>query len=160
MKTILQRTERIEPSQSRTNVIIPFEVPEGFLGLFIQCSYSPKYIEDMEFAEREIKKGIAKYVPADAMEEYGSWHDYLPLCNLITLSLDCNGEYVGCAHRHDPLQKHIISLGYSSPGFDRHAAKGSWRAVINVHCVTGNAPAFYELNIYGIEGGDEVDDRI
>ena len=42
---------------------------------------------------------------------------YLPIKNLVTVSLDSSREYLGAAHRQSNKQEHIISPAFSSAGF-------------------------------------------
>lgn len=78
----------------------------------------------------------------------------MPLNNHLTLSLDYNDEYLGCAHRHPNKQKHIISPEFSSPGFLKHKIQmGSWKAVINLHHIAGGN-VDYHIKISGIDGED------
>ena len=78
---------------------------------------------------------------------------FLPLVNLVTLSVDAPDGYRGCAHRHDPVQTHVLRAEDSSPGFDDGAIlAGSWRVVINVHAVV-TSPCTYHLKVTA-EGGE------
>ena len=84
---------------------------------------------------------------------YGPLENFIPsVVSLITLSLDSEGEYLGCAHRHAPEQRNIVSAEFSSPGFFRFSpAAGNWRAVINVHAVV-SPEVRYRLQILAYEG--------
>ena len=160
MKLLLDRTIKLVPSDSKTNIDIPLRVNEHFYALFIRTEYGPKIIEDLEFSRREIEAGISKYIPEEAREKYGCWKDYLPLFNLVTFSLDYEDEYIGCAHRHSPVMDHIISPDYSSPGFIRHAViPGLWNCVLNYHAVVDD-PVTYSLKIYGADENEELHDYI
>jgi hypothetical protein len=85
----------------------------------------------------DLKEGSLRFVPEEYRKGIGPPEQFLPsVVSLITLSLDYNGRYLGCAHRHAPEQRHIISADFSSPGFLRQPAlAGDWQAVINVHSV-------------------------
>jgi len=86
-------------------------------------------------------------------EYFGPLESFLPsVVSLITLSVDSPEGYLGCAHRHTPVQRIIISADYSSPGFFRHSPRGgNWRAVINAHSVV-NSEVNYRLKITARNG--------
>ncbi len=160
MKRILDQTLILKPENSKTNVPISFILDKDYSSLLFQCRYFPKKVEDLELAEREIIKGIEKYVPQEYRAAYTGWRDYAPLVNLVTLSLDYENEYLGCAHRHAPEQDHMISASHASPGFIPHkAAAGRWKAVLNVHAIISDRIT-YELKVTGFENSERPDDSI
>lgn len=161
MLLLLEKTVVLHPADSKTNIVIPVIVPRQFAALFIRTKYEPKIVADPELAQRSIEQGLARYVPEGALYKIGSWRDYLPVLNFVTLSLDdSEGVYVGCAHRHSPVQDHIISAAYSSPGFFRHpAGAGKWECVLNCHAVVDD-PVTYSLRVFGAEEGEELHDHI
>lgn len=78
-------------------------------------------------------------IARDAPGAWGSDYDrekFLPLKNLVTLSLDDPDGYRGAAHRQAPTQEHRIAKDFASPGFYPGVIKpGSWRVVVNVHAL-------------------------
>lgn len=160
MKKILNQTLVLKPENSKTNVPLSFSLEKDYERLFIRYRYFPKKVEDMDQAKREILQALEKYVPEESRAAYSGWRDYAPLVNLVTLSLDYEKEYLGCAHRHAPEQKHIISAAGSSPGFVPHrAAAGNWKIVLNVHAIIGN-PVTCQVEVIGLEKGEAPDDSI
>ncbi len=156
MKEIFNTVVTLRPEDSKTNISVDFQLDRNFAGLKISCSYQPKNIEDVELAEALINEALEKYVPSQHREKWGGWERYLPLTNLVTLSLDYEGSYLGCAHRHSNEQVHYISELFSSPGFIKSkAAKGRWQAVINVHSVSSPTVP-YSISIFGLEKDDEL----
>jgi hypothetical protein len=136
MEILLDKVYTLYEGDAKTNIPVPFPVKKDFEAIELFCSYGPKECPDMELAKRLINEGIDTWIPAGYREFYSPWEQFLPVVNLVTLSLDYNGRYLGCAHRHAPEQRHIISGTYSSPGFVRQkASEGDWRALINVHAV-------------------------
>ena len=121
---------------------------EDYKFLEIICSYEPKKCDDEEKAKELLFNGFDIYIPAAYREQYNRWEDYLPsVVNLVTLSIDHHGKYLGCAHRQASEQRHIISADFSSPGFIRHAAAaGNWRAMLNVHAVV-SPEVLYRIKI-------------
>jgi hypothetical protein len=155
VETLLDQTYIFNAEDSKTNRCIELSVPRDFWGLELLCSYTPKKLQDRDEARRLVEAGLARYVPEKYLSQYGDWEQYLPVVSLITLSLDYEGVYLGCAHRHAQRQRHIISEEFSSPGFIRQAARsGAWRAVINVHAVVCRNTV-YRLAVRGIERSEK-----
>lgn len=160
MKQLQDETYLFHPDLDKTNHYVHFTVPEGAYGLQFECSYSPKRVEP-ELAEKAILRNIGKYMPRPQLEEIRKAADlkpFLPVVNLITFSLDCGNDYVGCAHRHHQKQTLIVSPKHATPGFFRRAATpGPWTAVVNIHSITSEEVA-YHLVISTLEEGECPDD--
>ena len=130
---------------NKTNIEIPFDVPEGIGELIIEYSYSPKE-PDEHTAVEAVKAGIMRY--GKQLKDKDPYH-YLPAKNLVTLSLDSPLGYRGAAHRQDEKQEHHISREFASPGFiagDIEA--GQWKLSLNAHCVM--CPVTCILKITGV----------
>lgn len=141
---ILDQVILLHPQDDKTNYILGFEVPAGVQKLRFTCSYSPKTVEDAELAKRAARCSIGRYVPRWQLPLYEEREsEEIKLVNLITLSLDCGEDYLGCAHRQAPEQEHVLSAEMSSPGFVRHTPRaGQYRAVLNVHSITSPQVAY------------------
>ena len=112
-------------------------------------------IRDPEIIMPQIRKCVKTYFPAGYQLTEADMQEYQELFNFVTLSLDKNGEYVGCAHRHPPQQILTISASGSSWGFAPTAASaGDWRAVLHVQAVVVGT-VDYHLRIYGMERGEQ-----
>ena len=137
MEVILDRLIHIYLKDEKTNICIPFSLKKKYSSLEFICSYEPKKCEDKEKARQMIMDELEKYSPQVDHESKGSWEIYLSkVVSLITVSVDYKGQYLGCSHRLDNEQRHIISADFSSPGFFRHSVDaGDWRVLINVHSV-------------------------
>lgn len=129
---IFEKTGKVMPKQNKTNIPLAFTVPSGIEKLIIDYEYSPKTVEDTETAEKLLEESIEKYLG----DEYSaSPQDFMPVKNLVTLSLDCSKEYRGAAHRQADKQHHEIGKDFASPGFIKGEIKeGKWQLVLNVHC--------------------------
>ncbi len=132
---LLEKEFTVYPKNEKTNMSFPFSVGEGVKSLKFTFSYSPKVLTDNERAkiliENNIKKDAGEYTG-----EYPSWEEFLPLKNLITLSVDDPFTYRGCAHRQAEYMEHIIRESFASPGFNKgKIQKGQWKAVLNLHGV-------------------------
>ena len=114
MKTLFEKQGVVTPEDDKTNIYFEFDVPSGIDKIIIDYSYSPKTVENRADAVSLISAGLEKYLGTDNRENP---IDYLPVKNLITLSLDENGKYRGAAHRQDDVQHHEISADFASNGF-------------------------------------------
>jgi hypothetical protein len=152
MEILLDKVYILHGEDAKTNICIPFRLKKDCRAIEVFCAYAPKECPDRELAKRLIDEGINRWVPAEYRKDCGPRERFLPVVNLVTLSLDYKGRYLGCAHRHTPEQRHIISQDYSSPGFlKQKAAEGNWRVVINVHAVVSDELR-YRLKITAHDG--------
>ena len=137
MEILLDRLMLLHAGDVKTNVCVPFPVERDFESLEFVCVYGPKRYEDEGAARIMIEAGFRRFVPEEYRKSLEPLDQFLPsVTSLVTLSIDYNGRYLGCAHRHAPEQRHIISANFSSPGFLRQPVRaGNWRAVINVHSI-------------------------
>lgn len=135
-KIIFKETETfLHPDDTKSNRYIFFDVPEGTEKLHITYSYSPKNLEDKEKSYELIRENILRDAPED-IDRYTDYEEFLPLKNLITVSLDSPVEFRGAAHRHDKEQYHETSKDFASPGFLKgEIIPGQWRLSLNVHAV-------------------------
>lgn len=135
-KIILKETETyLRPDDTQSNRYIFFTVPEGTKKLFITYSYSPKALDDKKKSYALIKENILRDAPED-IDRYKDYDEFLPLKNLVTVSLDSPECFRGAAHRHDKEQYHEISADFASPGFLKGEINaGQWRLSLNVHAV-------------------------
>lgn len=134
MKTVLETELRILPDSEKTNIALPFVLETDAEQMRISYTYAPKESDGTAARDR-----IETCLLRDAGEfraEYPDYTHYLPLKNLITLSLDAPNGYRGCAHRQAPQQVHLLSESVCSPGFlSGKIQKGEWRLVLNVHAL-------------------------
>lgn len=143
---LLQKKSKLTVKDDKTNIVHNFKVPENINTLKINYSYSPKNFEDREKAVEVIRDCFKKY------DEHivGRPSDYLPVKNLITLSVDCNGKYIGACHRQSNRQEIIISADYSTPGLVKCSVdEGEWDIVLNVHSISCDVD--YTLEVEGAE---------
>ena len=144
---IFEKAGKVLPEQDKTNIPLEFTVPEGIEKLTIDYEYSPKTLEDGKKAESLLAESIEKYLGDEYKAEP---KDFMPVKNLITLSLDDNGEYRGAAHRQADKQHHEISRAFASPGFVKGEIHcGKWQVVLNVHCCA--CEVNYKISVAGEE---------
>lgn len=133
-------------ADNHTTLWHAFTVPEGISQLLIRFRYEPLTLNDEMRSKTLITAAMAKYCP---WEEPYQWQMYLPVQNLITLSLDDPIGYRGNAHRKDDNQVHTLSKHHTSPGFEvAPVIPGKWRAGIHIHSLVA-APCRLTLVIEG-----------
>ena len=144
---IFEKNGKVIPEQDKTNIPLQFTVPNGIEKLIIDYDYSPKTLEDEEKANEMLQKSIEKYLG----DEYkADPKEFMPVKNLITLSLDENGNYRGAAHRQADKQHHEVSRDFASVGFEKgEITSGEWTLVLNVHCCA--CEVSYNVRITGEE---------
>ena len=142
---LLEKKGVITPDMDKTNIAFNFDVPDGVSALNMDFSYSPKTLDDESAAVRLISSALEQYLGTDHGKDP---RDFLPVKNLITVSVDDPLGYRGAAHRQ-PNEQHIVIGGAeTSPGFTKGAvSSGTWRVVLNVHCCVCDAA--YNLKISG-----------
>ena len=147
MEKILKQVLNIKETDSKTNIILDFELEKDYNQLVFHLCYSPKEVDNTQIAKSQIEEAIKRFIPNNAQNGNVCWQDFVPLCNLITLSLDYQNQYLGCAHRQAPSQTHYINQSSPSYGFITHQpVKGHYRAVLNVHAVIGD-DVTYQIEI-------------
>jgi hypothetical protein len=157
VEILLDRLILLHPGDAKTNVCVPFPVERDLGSLEFVCTYGPKGYDDEEAALLMIREGIRRFVPEAYRQSLEPPDQFLSsVTSLVTLSVDYNGRYLGCAHRHAPEQRHVISANFSSPGFLRQPVRaGNWRAVINVHSVV-SGELRYRLRVLAREGSEHT----
>lgn len=147
MKVLLKKSVTVTPKDEKTNIFLPFTVEDSLKRLEIDYSYSPKELEDEEKSIRLVKENLQR----DGYEDTGDYKEFMPLKNLITLSLNSPEGYVGAAHRQAAIQHHEISEDFASVGFDRvKITAGEWKLALNLHAVVTDE-AYCEIEVRGYE---------
>ncbi len=159
MEKLLHQNLTFSRKDVRRNVLLPFRVEKTYKRLVIRFHYDPKAIRDQKIIAPQIRACVKKYFPAGYELTEEDMKEYEQLLNFVTLSLEKNGEYVGCAHRHAPEQTIMISAAESTYGFAPSAVEpGDWRIVLHVQAVVEGTVNF-RIEAYGMEEG-EADDTI
>lgn len=132
---VLKKKLTIEAKQNRLHINIPFQIPSEGKKLYINFSYKPHRYNDKERCIPMLRKALAHYAPEKSYTDEDLLR-YLPLKNLVTVSLDSPSGAVGSAHRHNDNQKHIISEVESSRGFIKQKIiQGDWNITLSVHSI-------------------------
>lgn len=147
MKTLLQAEGTVTPSCSKSHITYTFHLHELCHKLHLEFSYEPKKLEDESHAQALIEEGFTRYILETQRDSY-SWRDFLPLQNLLTLSLDDENGFRGAGHRHDPVQHLTITADEASPGFIPGSfPKGQLKLMINLHCIV-TEQCKYRLHVW------------
>ncbi|MEC6748258.1 hypothetical protein VXN63_06850 [Marinilactibacillus sp. XAAS-LB27] len=134
-ETILKRELQLTEDHHQTNINLPFDVIEPASKLTIHFAYNPDEAEE-EVAKEKILAALQRFVPESEQKKWGNIERYLPLKNLITLSLNYEKTYVGAHHRKDNHQTIVISEHGSDKGFVKQAINaGGWEIQLNAHCI-------------------------
>lgn len=141
--SIFSHSGIVTPQDDKTNIVLPFTVPEGVTALDVCYSYTPKTLENREAAEAAVRACMAKYgVPLTDI------NDYLPVNNLLTLSFDDPVGYRGACHRQPNEQQIHIGMD-STPGIlNRPVIAGAWRIVLNAHYI--GCDVGYHITVEGV----------
>lgn len=156
---LLDIENKVTPSDTRSHHRYNFKLDRPCAGLWIKFEYAPKNLEDRELATALIKRSIERYVEPErqklALERA---EQYLPLRNLITVSIDDSRGHRGACHRQDPVQKLYLSARKSSPGLTTGIIPAgtctvtlSLHAIVTEHCT-------YRLKVWAAEAEEEFDE--
>ncbi|MBP1964154.1 hypothetical protein [Paenibacillus aceris] len=127
----------VHPNSSKTHISYQFHLGSHVGKLRIHFAYEPKNLEDREISKSMILKSIHKYTEPNQSERLqAKWESFLPLKNLITLSVDDPERHRGAGHRHDPEQLLVISELEASPGFiSGKLPAGLWNVTLSLHAI-------------------------
>ncbi len=145
MEEILQQQSLfLTTRENQTHVKLPFIFEKEYDSLTIYFSYTPQIVPE----------DVAIIAIADALPYYdvasADATDFLPLINLITVSLSYEGNYLGCHHNKRIPQFITIAETGSSLGFIPHKAQpGNWEIQLNLHCVCSNVEV--QLEVRGVK---------
>ena len=123
------------PKDTAHDVPFAFVCPPEIASIRISFSFSPGMEQQDAICMPQIEAALTRYYdcyprdiqPMDAQQ-------FLPIKNLITLSLEREGVYLGNAHRWAPEQEHIITTEQASRGFVPPVAmEGSWTGMLHLH---------------------------
>lgn len=129
---LFDETRELNPQADKTNVALSFTVPPGLTALQVEFTYDPPTPPE-PVAVEAVKAALARYARAVVQKDP---YAYLPVYNLVTLSLDDPAGYRGAAHRRATEQCHRLTAESASPGFlPGELRPGHWQAVLSAHCV-------------------------
>ncbi|XJS10722.1 hypothetical protein ACF3NG_00160 [Aerococcaceae bacterium WGS1372] len=120
---------------TQSNIKLPFIVKDNHTSMTIYFTYSPDKSCDY-IAREQVRVALDKYKLPDATAEDLRVKNYLPVDNLITLSLSKNGQYLGGHHNKSNEQEIILSEQATSHGFwPVKIEPANWELQLNCHCI-------------------------
>lgn len=139
----------VHPNSSKTHISYRFHLGTQGGKLRIHFAYEPKNLEDQEQSKTMIFESINKYTEPNQRERIqAKWESFLPLKNLITVSVDDPERHRGAGHRHDPEQLLVISELEASPGFvSGKMLAGMWHVTLSLHAIVTES-CRYTLQIH------------
>lgn len=146
---LLDVSQKASKAQSKTNTAFPFTADKRYDALLIEFAYAPKKSSDREDSLKQINGAMSVYAPPPYENRYGKAEDYIPLDNLLTVTLRSPNGFVGCAHRHANNQTHFIGKTRADYGFRKtDITVGGWEITLNAHCIV--ADCGYTIAVYGL----------
>lgn len=132
--TLLEREFVWNPKHSSSDVRFAFLCPEQVQELHIYFSYAPGEECNADCIQ-QVEQAMTRYYDRYPRElEPMTVQQYLPVKNLITLSLAKDGVYLGNGHRWDTKQEHIFSQTYAASGFSSpETMSGQWTGMLHLH---------------------------
>lgn len=140
------------PGDSKKHVRIPVHVTQVCDQLHLRFEYAPKALEDRGQARELLTRSFEAYLlPEQIKQAETQAEHYLPLKNLITLSVDDPAGYRGACHRQDPVQELFISEASASPGLMKGPVlPGAWQITLSLHSIVTES-CHYRLQIWTSE---------
>ncbi|TDF92307.1 hypothetical protein [Paenibacillus piri] len=153
MMTLLQAEGAVTPSCSKSHITYTLHLHRDCRELHVEFAYEPKRLDDEAKSEALIRDALKRFVPAEQdRSPADNWKDYMPLQNLLTLSIDDETGFRGAGHRHDPVQHLTVTPEQASPGLVPGIfPRGQLRIMISIHCVV-TEQCRYRMHVW--EGRD------
>lgn len=132
---LLEEEYQWTPYDSQTEESFCFFVSEHVEQIRIRFEFSPGKEEDPSLCLPPIEQALNRYYDSYPRElQPMNEEEFVPIKNLITLSLDKEGVYLGNAHRWAPQQEHLISVHKASLGFvPPEKMAGKWHGMLHLH---------------------------
>lgn len=145
---------RLDKACSKTHISYMFDVKDPIKELCIEFTFEPSCLEDEEDSKKIIGNCLKQYSnkKIDSIDDVTK--HFMPIRNLLTLSLDGPEGFRGATHRHCIKQHLSLTTESASPGLLPGAIElGVWTVTISIHAI---ATEFcnYTIKVYG-EKADE-----
>lgn len=134
MTLILAQQWRLSPQDERRQLKVPFRLTRSYQELRLAFSYTPSQVVPAE-ALPVITAALPTAFTATERAKLQA-ADFLPLDNLITVSLACGADYLGCYHNKSATQQLWVTGDQASWGLLPHEiAAGPWEVQLSTHCL-------------------------
>ncbi len=132
---LLEQAYQWSSQDTSSDVVFSFQCPAEVEELVVSFTYSPGEEATREICLPAVQAAVTRYYGGYPQEiEPMTAEQFLPVKNLITLSLAREGIYLGNAHRWAPEQEHVISCRYASSGFCCPVSMaGAWTGMLHLH---------------------------
>ena len=132
---LLEQAYQWSSQDTSSDIVFSFQCPAEVEELVVSFTYSPGDEATREICLPALQAAVTRYYGGYPQEiEPMTAEQFLPVKNLITLSLAREGIYLGNAHRWAPEQEHVISCRYASSGFCCPVSMaGAWTGMLHLH---------------------------
>lgn len=145
-RLIFQHQGMLTPNDHATHQRVSCSIPEGHTYLYIRYKYQTE-TGDLDIMPY-VDEAVVRYGPPHERSMYTQFNDELTTDQLITLSMDLNGRYLGASHRRLPEAIYFLNPERSSVGFiPTEIEPGILRLTISGHQVLVDTP--YEFTVWG-----------
>ncbi|WP_240414458.1 hypothetical protein [Paenibacillus periandrae] len=152
MNLLLEVEEKLAIAQTQTHITYSFAVSDSCRKVNIDFNYSPKTLDNEALSKGIIEQSLRKYNDGNDPIMEDSWTRFLPLKNLITVSVDDPNGFRGACHRHDSEQHLFLAAGSASPGLmPGLLIQGNWSITLSLHAIVTEVCSF-KLRVW--EGED------
>jgi hypothetical protein len=133
---LLDVKKKLAAVQTQTHITYSFTVSSSCRMLNVDFLYSPKILKDERLSMEIIRHSLQKYSEGSDQGSDVSMKKFLPLKNLITVSIDGPNGFRGACHRQDPEQHLFLAADSASPGLmPGPLAAGNWSITLSVHAL-------------------------
>ena len=132
---LFEQDYRWTPQDAQHDVPFSFTCPDETAEVRLYFTFSPGRETSEEICRPEVEKALTRYYDCYPHElQPMRTEQFLPVKNLITISLDKDGQYIGNAHRWATEQEHILTTKQASRGFTPPATlAGAWSGALHLH---------------------------
>lgn len=161
INTLIEKELVLTPKDSQKNIPFVFQLNEAYERLVMTFEYGPSHATEEE-SFVVVKESLKHYFPFKGEITNDVVREFLPVENLVTVSLSYNGEYLGARHTKERTQKIVISENGASLGFPTHAIRpGEWEIQLNAHCVASTeVTAKVGVYVEGVKEDEPIRSRI
>ncbi len=142
---LLEQSYQWTPEDTGQDVLFAFTCPPEIQSVLIRFWFSPGSEYAEAICKQQIEDALTRYYDRYPREIQPMKADqFMPIKNLITISLEREGIYLGNAHRWAPKQEHLLTVERASLGFvPPESIEGCWTGMLHLHeiispCCTGD----------------------
>lgn len=142
---LFEQDYRWTPEDTAHDVPFAFTCTPDMTAVVVKFSFSPGKEYKEEICRPQVESALTRYYDRYPRNmQPMSAEQFMPVKNLITVSLTREGVYIGNAHRWATEQEHVLTPEHASPGFvPPEKIEGSWTGMLHLHevlseCCTGH----------------------